>query len=131
MLKAKGSVINENSLLAEAINKRMEELGWSLIDLSDKAEISYEHARKLSRGTTRPSHLVLKAVCAALKLSFDDMNELVVADTIKHQFGNVPEKLAGKNPKLVTLERLAEKLDPRQLKDLEDIARTMAKNARG
>lgn len=118
------------SVFAEALTKHLEQTGMSIINLSDKTGMSYEHARKLLRGKTMPSPLMLKAICEAMGLDHDEMNRLVTADRIRMRFGTVPLEISGKKPQLAGLERVVDELSPRQISELEGMAKTMARNNR-
>jgi transcriptional regulator with XRE-family HTH domain len=107
------------SRFAEALKLCMEERGLSLLDVSDRTEMSYEHTRKLTRGLASPSPAMLKVLCAALDLDRQEMNKLVTIDKIHRQFGHIPEEISGKNPALGKIEFLWPKLTDEQRAGLE------------
>jgi hypothetical protein len=73
-----------------------------------------------------PSKHLLRAICAALDLSYEQMQKKVTIDKIRKKYGTVPLELAGKDPKFEKFEHILQLLDNSQLEDLYLLARAMA-----
>jgi predicted transcriptional regulator len=110
---------------AQAFNAHIQEVGLTLLEVSDKTGVSYEHVRKLSRGLACPSRLMLKALCDALQLDHHEMTKLVTVDRIHSQFGHIPEEIVGKNPALAKIESMWPLLSDEQRACLEAQAQVL------
>lgn len=118
------------TLFAQRVVERMEELGLETIDVSDRTGATYQHIRGIVRGSSFPSPFFLRILCEVLALDFDEANQLLAADKIKHKFGGIPELLSGKDPSLTPVERQWGKLTPQQQLELVHRAETLARQNR-
>ena len=119
-----------HSWLSDILTEALEKQGAGIIDLAKKLDISYEHARRFVRGESVPSTIVLKEICAYLKLPFEELNVKAKADRMQKDYGNLPLVLAGKNPTLEPLDRVWNDLTEAQQQDIINMARAWAKRER-
>lgn len=107
---------------AVALTTAMEEKGWSLRNLSEELDTTYEHLRKLCRGMAFPSKYLLwegkKNICEILGLDREQMRRLVIADKIQSKYGGIPFELSGKNPRFTKIERLLPNLTDDQFESM-------------
>jgi transcriptional regulator with XRE-family HTH domain len=113
--------------LSELISNALEARDMSIKDLAEHLQITYEHSRRIVRGESVPSRLLLKTLAEPLKLDFEHLVKLATAARIKAKYGSIPAELAGKKPGMESIERAWDKLTPDQQQDLCDMARTWAK----
>lgn len=118
------------TLFAQTVQRRMDELNLSIRELADKTGSTYENIRKIVRGTSLPSKYFVRTIAHVLGLDEGEMTDMVAADKIKHKFGGVPELLAKKNPELVPIERLWSALTTAQKDNVLEMVRTYAKRNR-
>jgi ribosome-binding protein aMBF1 (putative translation factor) len=127
LLNASKDTSKVKTLLGEKISEAMDAKGVSIEDLAREMDITYEHARRLSRGEAVPSVLLLKSVCNRLKLDFTEMNRIAVADKIRQKYGDVAVLLAGRKPDMEGMERLWDKLTHEQKETLTTTAQSLVK----
>ena len=122
---------NEPGQFASALQQRLDDRQMTLKELANEIEASYEHCRKLVRGSASPSPLLLKQICSTLDLDLEKMKRLVTADQNRSRYGTIPDELSGKNPDLARMERLWPGLNTEQKEVLEVLAETLvARNRR-
>lgn len=80
-------------LLASRIELAMKTKKLDIIGLSDKADSTYEHVRKIVRGFTFPSKFFLRILCDILDLDFMEMDRLLQIDKLVHRYGFIPAEL--------------------------------------
>jgi len=114
----------------EKVTARMQELKLSISDVAEKMGISYEHVRKIAKGETVPSKLMIQALSEALKIDRRQLERLATADQIRIKFGTIPFELAKKNPELEPLERIWKDLSQEHKDDLIAQAQAWAKRDR-
>jgi hypothetical protein len=106
----------------EALEAKDKSIGW----LADATKITYEHARKLVRGKTFPSKLLLPQIIKVLGLDKQKITQMVIADRLRKQFGEIPEAITGKTPRMVKLGMVLESLTDEQFQNLLGMAQGMA-----
>src|SRR6476469_4921875 len=82
--------------LSALINQAMEEKGVTIMDLADHLKLTYEHVRRLVRGTGAPSRWVLMLICDYLGIDKKLAERECTADKITRKFGTIPLELSGK-----------------------------------
>jgi hypothetical protein len=98
------------SLAQELAKHRM-----TLRDLSNKTGASYEHCRKLLRGLTFPSRLLLKEICRVVPtLKLEEAEKVVVADKMEHKYGKNAYRAFGHDPRLAQYEQVVPHLTKEQ-----------------
>jgi transcriptional regulator with XRE-family HTH domain len=105
------------STSGERIQERMDELGLSIKDVADKAESTYEHIRKITRGTSFPSKYFIRVLAEVLDMDKQELEELVAVDQIMHKYGKTLNRVIGKNPELDPIEKVWSKLTKDQKAD--------------
>ena len=105
-----------SSRFSDALEKHMNDKKISIRDLSSLVGITYEHARRITKGLAFPSPRLFKDVCEALKVKPGEWEKLLVADQMETKFGGVTATLAGKNPAFVPFEKVLYKLTEEQRK---------------
>jgi hypothetical protein len=65
----------------------MEQQGMSLTDVAKAAEISYEHARRLAKGLTPPSHALTEVVSRLLGFNSAHAWDAAQSDRLQKKFG--------------------------------------------
>jgi transcriptional regulator with XRE-family HTH domain len=105
------------STSGERIQERMDELGLSIKDVADKAESTYEHIRKITRGTSFPSKYFIRVLAEILDMKKEELEELVTIDQIMHKHGKTINRIVGKNPELEPIEKVWVKLTKDQKAD--------------
>src|SRR5579884_3289142 len=118
-------IVDSRAALGTRIDAAMQERGVSIRDLARKLEITYEHARRLARGEAVPSSYLLKAVCAYLKLPYEELQNIATSDRIRKKYGTLPLELTGKNPELDPIERAWPYLTDDQKKTLITLAQAL------
>ena len=116
----------ESHLFAEALLSALKTRNLEINEFSKLVDITYEHARKISKGLSFPSKHLLRTICVVLDLSLEQMQRKVTIDKLRKKHGTVPLELAGKDPKFEKFEHLLLLLDDSQIEDLYLIARAMA-----
>lgn len=115
------------TLFAQAVQKRMDELNLSIKDLSDKTDSAYETIRKLVRGLAFPSKYMAHVIAKELDLDAKSLIDFANTDKLRHKLGNAPAILAKKNPELEPIERLWGYLNSSQKKQIVDNVRSFAR----
>jgi ribosome-binding protein aMBF1 (putative translation factor) len=116
--------------LGEMVTEAMNAQGVSIRSLAESLDITYEHARRISRGEAVPSKFILKAVCSLLELDYKELERLATQDKIRKKYGEVSLVLAGKDPTLEPIERAWPKLTDDQKKDAITMITAWAKRNR-
>jgi len=82
---------------ATVLNERMREKGMSIRELAGLVGVTYEHARRLSRGLSVPSRYMCRVICEALDLNFAEVYPGVVKDSVERRYGKSvkPEEIDG------------------------------------
>jgi len=115
---------------ALALRERLEDKGRDMAWLAKEVDTTYEHARKICKGTAFPSRRLLKDICRSLNLKEEDMWRMVISDKLRHKYGDIPRELAGQTERSVRIERLLPKLTDDQFEDLMRMAEGWAKRNR-
>lgn len=114
-----------------AIHDALEAKGKSIAWLAEQVGTTYEHIRKLVRGEAFPSKLLLPQIVRVLGLNKHEMNQMMIADRLRKQFGEIPEAITGKTPRMVKLGMVLENLTDEQFQNLLGMAQGMAAMNRG
>lgn len=77
----------------------MNEVGLSTAQVANKADLSYEHVRKLILGICLPSASALQRLCGVLGLSQRNMEQRVARDRMHFKFGDAAWGLWGLTPR--------------------------------
>jgi hypothetical protein len=115
---------------ALALREKLEDKGKNMAWLAKEVDTTYEHARKICKGTAFPSRRLLKDICRTLNLKEEDMWRMVVSDKLRHKYGEIPRELAGQSARSVKIERLLPKLTDEQFEDLLSLAEGWAQRNR-
>src|SRR5689334_6695345 len=78
----------------------MDKGGVSIKELSVETEISFEHARKLVRGTALPSPELLARMVRVVPIDYSEARQRVTHDQIVRRYGDAAWAAAGINPAL-------------------------------
>jgi transcriptional regulator with XRE-family HTH domain len=116
--------------LGEMVSEAMEQHGVSIRGMAEALDITYEHARRISKGESVPSKFILKAVCQLLGLDYKTVEKIATEDKIRKKYGEVSLVLAGKDPTLEPVERAWSKLTEDQKKDAIAMINSWAKRNR-
>jgi hypothetical protein len=108
--------------IADALEAKGKNIKW----LADQVGTTYEHIRKLIRGEAFPSRLLLPHIINALGLNKEKVQNMVISDRLRKEFGGIPDALAGKTPRMVKIESVLEKLTDEQFDNLLGMAQGMA-----
>ena len=85
--------------LGEVLCDALEKKGVSVADFARRIGTTYEHARKLVKGTAFPSRLLLKEICRVLALNCAEMDQLLVEDKLRQKYGPRYAEALGENPR--------------------------------
>src|SRR5262249_27230983 len=110
------------------VQEGMERCGFTIKDISDKVEITYEHARRIVRGEALPSKYVIKLIGEALGIEYDTLIKAALADRLRRKYGAAAvEQAASRLPSgLEELARLWDDLTEENRRDLTAMARAWA-----
>ena len=109
----------------------MAERGWAVTTLANKLaeaghETSYEHIRRIVRGSNPPSRYLLNAICDLLGLDFAEVTEVSHLDRAHRVIpDSVLEKLTGKPADMELMERLWVRMDDKQKLTLTTVAQSL------
>lgn len=121
------------SRFATAVQTRMAEMEKAgqtpntIKDLAEKCEATYEHTRKIVKGTVNPSKYMIRAIAIGLKMDKNLLEQLATEDKIRHKYGDVASVLAGKNPIWDPLDALQHNLTERDVQEIIAFAQMKAK----
>lgn len=104
---------------SEIVEDKMDDLGLSINDVAGQVGSTYEHIRKIVRGSSPVvSKYLVKEICRVLKLDYEEMEPILNADKIHAKYkGKLPKELTDKNPELEPIERSWPKLTKAQKED--------------
>jgi hypothetical protein len=83
--------------------------------------------RRITRGESVPSTLILRAICKVLDIDFDAAHRFAVASKIREKYGDIPMEIAGKEPELEPIERAWPHLTDAQKQDATTMIQGWAK----
>ncbi len=113
---------------ASRVSAEMEAQHMSMKDLAEKCEATYEHLRKIVKGLSYPSPLMVKKIAEALKLDKVELGALAAQDRIKYKHGSeVTAALTGVPPRMMSLVNADPYLTDEDVVELEHIAAMKAK----
>lgn len=117
------------SKLSEFIHVAMDDKHMDIRGLAELVGVTYEHARRLVRGTegVNPSPSTLRVLCTALGLNFKAMDKIVKEDAARRKYGTAIMEMSGMNPGLEPLQRVWDKLSESQQRDIIAMATSWAK----
>lgn len=115
---------------ALALTERLEDKGKNMAWMAKELDMTYEHARKICKGTAFPSQRLLKDICRLMNLKEELMWRMVVTDKLRHKYGDIPRESAGQTERSVRIERLLPKLTDDQFEDVVRMAEGWAKRNR-
>ena len=98
------------SALAQAVSER----GLSLSELATKSKTTYEHMRKLLKGTAHPSPHLLDHLCRLLKLDVSRMERMVMQDKLEQKYGDALQEMMGRSPQAVSFDPYTNLLTPEE-----------------
>lgn len=129
MVRVKERKEQEIGRFAELMREAMSKQNMDITALSSEIGTTYEHIRKLTLSMAFPSRLMLEKICKVLHMNLKEAEQFVVADRLKHKYGDIPEVLAGKNPKFEeVVERILPKMTDEQYRLYARIGRAILKN---
>lgn len=106
--------VEVESRLAILLLSRMEELDFTIRDVSQMVGISYEYMRKCVHGGVIPSKPILKEFSRQLNIDIDALTEAAATDALRKRFGTLPQSIVGKDPTMEPVERLWSSLKDEQ-----------------
>ena len=115
----------EQGQFGKAVEQALANKGMIASSFAEELGVSYEHARRLLNSSAYPSRALFEKICRILSLNPVQAREMLIADKLRHKFGDVHLKLAGRDPKLYDLEQMIAELPPSQLHLLRGIVRGM------
>jgi transcriptional regulator with XRE-family HTH domain len=118
-----------NDEMSEIITRAMDAKGISIRGLAERIDIAYEASRRIVRGSP-PSKPVLRLLCKELDLDFATMQEMSMKTQLRRKYGDVPLKLAGRNPELEPIEKAWAFLTADQKKDATAMIQAWANRAK-
>jgi hypothetical protein len=122
--------LQPDTLISSRIQSAMDEKGYSIRNLVELVEGSYENMRRVVKGLSVPSVSLLRSVCEILDLPNAEMERLSKADKIRNKYGTVPLELSGKIASLEPVERVWNDLSLEQQAAVVDMVQTWAKQRR-
>lgn len=105
----------------------MEKKELSIRDMALKMDTAYEHMRRIVRGESIPSKLMLRAICTLLEIDFHEAEKASTSDHITKKYGDIPAELSGKNPELTPIEKAWRHLNEDQKRDAITMVQGWAK----
>lgn len=121
------------TILSEMISDAMGQQGLSIKGLRKKimaldVPVSYEHTRRLVRGTANPGPSMLRAISAVLNVSFEDLHRAqLLGVASKTGMDDAVLEASGKDPSLSPLARVWKRLNDDQKTTVLNLARDLAK----
>ncbi len=117
--------------LTDALNKQ----NMSLRDLIQEIEkrgdtVTYEHLRKLIKGTAYPGKHMLSLISKVLKLDLPKMEQLVMMDQLEHKHGKNLNAVMHRDPQSVSFDELTRLLTPEQATMFKAQMRAVINSAR-
>lgn len=117
--------------LAHRLQRAMDEQHLDIKTLAEKIDTTYEHARKITKGTTYPSRHILRNISHALKIGLPELEELATEDRVRHKFGGTVDRIVGQNPEYeMYFGNFWADLEAADKEMLRDMGKTLAKNRR-
>lgn len=84
-----------NMILAGYLRDVLEEVGMSILDFAKLMDITYEHARRIYRGSSIPSKSLLKLISIQLELDLRELERMATADkmavTMERDYPSITE----------------------------------------
>ena len=112
-------------MLASALDRKE----MSVADLAARVETSYEHMRKLFKGTAYPSKELLRKVTRATGMNFEEAEEAAMRDRMEKKFG--PAQVSGTiHPRMAAWEALIPQLTDAQNELLLSMVRGLIRETR-
>lgn len=121
---------NTPTMLSDLIAEAMTEKNLSIRGMAEKVDLTYEHMRRIAKGESVPSTVILRAICKVLDIDFDTAQRFAVASKIREKYGNIPAEIAGKEPELEPIERAWQHLTDAQKQDAVTMIQGWAKRNR-
>jgi transcriptional regulator with XRE-family HTH domain len=106
----------------------MKERGVTLVDVARAAGVSYEHARRLARGLTPPSHALTEVLSRVLGFNAADAWDAAQSDRLLKKFGLQLERTVsnGEHPRIHECSKMLIALTPVQYQAVLSILRGFA-----
>jgi transcriptional regulator with XRE-family HTH domain len=120
----------EQTQLGQYLSDAMARAGLSIKELAERCDVSYEYIRRLVRGEGLPSKHMLRVIAAEVGADRKEVERLLVADSIRRDYGKVPLEISGKNPDAELFERHISELTPDQREALEAMLMMFVKQNR-
>ncbi len=102
----------------------------SVAELAERVGSSYEYVRRLTKGMSFPSKLMLRAIASELDEDPKQLERLAIADRLIRKYGDIPGEIANRNPELGPIEAVWEWLTPQQKEDIKLMIQSLAKRNR-
>jgi len=119
--------MNSDSRFGNMFAQAVERKGMSLRDVAQKTDYSYEQMRKLLKGSSAPSKLLVKDLSKILDMDFAKAEQAATEDRMQRRYGPKGLKALGRDPRLVPLDAVASVLTDRELQILLAVAHSLVK----
>ncbi|MGH9403531.1 MAG: helix-turn-helix domain-containing protein [Terriglobia bacterium] len=122
--------VEPNGLFSNYLFSVLNSAGLSIRDLAEKADVTYESARRFVNGTALPGKYPLRAICKAFDLDLQKIERLVLSEKIRRKYGDVKLEMTERKASLTPIEDVWDFLSPDQQKDLIYMAKGLVKRNR-
>jgi transcriptional regulator with XRE-family HTH domain len=111
----------------QLFNAAVERKHWSLYQLAEKLDYSYEQFRKILTGKSSPSPLLLKEFCRLLDMDMLTAETAVAADRMERKYGKSGLAALGQDPRLAQLNTVAGMLTDAEIATLVTVAQGLVR----
>lgn len=87
------------STIGPWVTHAMNEKGLTMREMAKKLAITYEHVRRIARGESVPSRLLLKPMCELLGMDYEHAESLTQAQKMERMYGAVKVEFIPQNMK--------------------------------
>lgn len=121
----------ENTTVGYIIQQEMQKRNWKLRDVAAqsaklKKPFSYEHLRKIIKGTTNPSLDLLTRIAKVLDLDVTELTRHQVEASVSRQYGREFLKTLDISPEMYEMDKLMRLLHPTQRNSVMMMIRSLA-----
>ena len=124
MIRTKTINIKANGRFSKALKEAVERQSFSLTELAQRVDSTYEHMRKLVAGRAYPSRDLLLRLAALLRADVNRWDEFCQWDRLHRQYGGIP-KCVQLSDSMKPFKRVVPKLSPEQRATLLAFARVL------
>lgn len=109
----------------------MDKKELSIKDLAEKVDATYEHIRKMLKGLSFPSTLMMKALARELHVAYDVLAEAATNDRLERRYGvAILNKVTKQSPETAPFSPILPKLTEEQRDSLLSLAKTYERQNR-